>query len=941
VNFKYIFFLFFFLSCAQESPQNKKLNLAGSGQKVVLLLGVDNPSDLKNQASLYNIHVEGDVILQLRGDTQDLNQLEISAETLSLVDEKIDVSKEETFPIHQRAMYLAKKDFGLLEFWQNNPQADGRGVTVGVLDDGISPHQLAFRQTSTGERKVLKKSSYSTFSEVTLDAQTLTGEFDETQNAFVERLDLNQDGQFTKIIIARKEDKNCIDLNLDGEWKAGECQGDFSVTGNYFVTQNQLSSIVAEYDSQTQKIKISQPEIGSDSHGEGVATVMAGFHPLNESLNGVAPGAKILDWDISEVTNRSHEEDYTVGKIIAGLEWLGKNGADVANISYSLFFTSLETQLFMAKAFDQIVKKYNVVLTFSAGNNGPGLGSLNRKALYPDSVLVTGAYVSKELDEVVWGVTGLPEEGRVVFYSSRGPGALGDHGPTLISPLSSLTHGSATGGYQAFSGTSSAAPALGGLAAVLISALKAQKIPIDAATVVHALRLSGKRLKGEPFVAQGYGLPQIARAIDFYKKLAAGEQVLNLNFQLNTGKRGAPAPKGLVIYKSQNNSIESARVTLNGVLSSLAPAETRLNFLKTLRLEYSKGLYGPQNLWVSTSQSRFDLDVQVDEVLSASSQEGFAEIKFFDSISEDYLGSLAVTVINDLPAQSRIEKKLEVFSQSSARLHFHVSTPLKALRVRAKLLEGDAKNLGFSVFSPAKIRTQRIPFSDDFWIVLEGVGQYQLGLAMSGGTARRAVVEVEINPIELDLMTSVTSAAKSFLKIENLSHLSFFSQLEVRPIPLVLQKVLSKRSQKIEALEHKLVVNKPESLSAKIAPIEESESRFFYAHCTSMIKDKNGVTTFGGASFIQNDNEEREVNFRCVPFDLGLEVRLPDFLPQYVMQIEKLSSPMGLKSIGLPPSSTAKVDLSSLETGKYEVFLLHPVLDQADQRFRLGEFEAL
>ena len=50
---------------------------------------------------------------------------------------------------------------------------------------------------------------------------------------------------------------------------------------------------------------------------------------------------------------------------------------------------------------------------FSAGN-GPGLGSLNRSGIYPDVSMRVGAFVGKELDEYVHGVTGLPEDGRVI-----------------------------------------------------------------------------------------------------------------------------------------------------------------------------------------------------------------------------------------------------------------------------------------------------------------------------------------------------------------------------------------------------------------------------------------------------------------------------------------------------------------------------------------------
>ena len=63
----------------------------------------------------------------------------------------------------------------------------------------------------------------------------------------------------------------------------------------------------------------------------------------------------------------------------------------------------------MAKAIDELVKIHNTVIVFSAGNNGPGLGSLNRSSIYPSSVLRVGAYASKG-STLVHGVSGLPDE---------------------------------------------------------------------------------------------------------------------------------------------------------------------------------------------------------------------------------------------------------------------------------------------------------------------------------------------------------------------------------------------------------------------------------------------------------------------------------------------------------------------------------------------------
>ena len=177
----------------------------------------------------------------------------------------------------------------------------------------------------------------------------------------------------------------------------------------------------------------------------------------------------------------------------------------------------------MSQALEEIGRRYNCLIVFSAGNNGPGLGSLNRSAIYPTTTLRVGAFVGQELDAHVHGVTGLPEEGRVIYYSSRGPGARGGAGPDIISPLASLAHGDARAEFISFSGTSSAAPALAGFATVLRSIITQTNRQFDLDAFVFSIKYSGERIDGIPFVEQGYGLPKIENALKVYDSLLAGE----------------------------------------------------------------------------------------------------------------------------------------------------------------------------------------------------------------------------------------------------------------------------------------------------------------------------------------------------------------------------------------------------------------------------------
>jgi hypothetical protein len=916
--------LVFLTACGGHNPATKRINIEGSGDKVVLLAGVSDVEALKSAAHAAGLSVEGDVVLRVAGDVDAINTLEIDADALSVLDEEVRHSNQDSSEVADGALYLAKKDFGILEFWKENPAADGRGVVVGVFDDGISPNQSGFKLTTTGARKYLKRGSNSS-----LNTYTLTKNGEAWEGDVVEDLptlgavpDLNADGKTTKFK-ARVTDKICLDLNIDDTFGDGECQGAFGATGEYFSLPNSALSVVAEFDATTGVLKLSQPEIAGDSHGEGVATVMAGHQPGNPAMDGVAPGAQIVDYDLSEKTGTASENEYTMGNILMGLEWLGKNGAEVANISYSLFFTSVEAQDFMSKATDALVKKYNIVLSFSAGNNGPGLGSLNRKVIYPESVMVAGAFVSKELDERVWGVTGLPAEGRVIYYSSRGPGPLGDHGPTMISPLSSLTHSSPSEGFRAFNGTSSAAPALAGAATVLISAIKAEGFKVDAATVVSALRLSGKRLAGEPFVAQGYGLPQVKAALAIYKTLINGEQFANVTIRVNRGAQDGIGGRGILLLKSQVGAVESARVDLTGVLSTLAPVSARRDLLVPVKLDYSNGIRGAEELWIAVSGSRFNIEVDTDEVLKGQQGEGFGEIKIRDARTGAVLAVVPVTVLDDRPVTTVRRASLTVNSQGSARLHVHVPAGVPAFRVKARLLEGDSAGLNISTFDTNRVRLAQTAFTDEVWVVVTRPGHHQVSLVMNGGTGREATVEFDIEPLMIDMRTTATPAEKPTVAIRHNGVSALFTKVELVPVAPVLSRFISEIGGDVKGLEVSKKLAEKTELKVVMRALEVGDIAYLYPNCSGKVVEADGTTKiFGGASYASADEKERTVTFRCMPFDHGITGAHGQgwelSLSKNMTAVEKKEQAFGIKA-------NTDVSFAKQAPGTYEVWVTHPL----------------
>ena len=906
------------IACGSEPKTRlEKLNLDKAGPTSVILLGVEATPEFRDQAAKLGVSIEGETIMRLKGDSADLNALDIPVtESLTYtLDTPLEVSQDDSSKPDVFSLYQAKKDFGLLDFWKELPLADGRGVIVGVIDDGISPNQSGFQKTTTGERKFIHKQSQSSFTtyEMTLGENEYTAVIAEGIG-FQGKLDLNLDGKIEPWAakVSLDGERICLDLDVNHTFDESECKGGFTKTGDYFtLPKNRRLAVMAEVNIEKRTLKILPAEMADDSHGEGVASVMAGYRMGNiTGFDGVAPGSQIVDYDLSEDTNKAEEREFTLGTFLLAFDYLARHKVEVVNVSYSFFFTNVQAQVFMARAINKVVEKHNMVISFSAGNNGPALGSLNRRLIYPPSVLVVGAFVSKELDERVHGVTGLPEEGRVVYYSSRGPGA-GAGGPLMIAPLSSLTHGAPETGFRAFSGTSSASPAMAGAAAVLISAIKQEGLKVHAATVIHAMRLSAKRLKNEPFISQGYGLPQIKEALSIYKELISGEKFLYVNQSVNKGGLDGTTAQGIFARKSQDSATESYRIQLSGVLSALAPVDSSVNLVIPVKLEYSRGIKGPSELWVSSSNSRLYVDVELDEVL-AGEKEGFGEIRIISQLDKSLMSIIPVTVIHDHTTKKMIRESLSVNSQEGSRLHLNVPEGVVGLKVRARMQEGEMRFLNLATFNPDYIRTKQYAFTPEFFIPTPKSGHYQITLLMPGGSDRLARVEFEVEEIGLKLLTQIAAAEKGKITVSNSASVPFQGVIKFQRLhQVVASKIFTNKD------SPEITMSLPRAFySTDIRSTSVSDLSYLYANCSTMEKNPDGsfIPYKDTASRTEGDNNVT-LRFRCVPFEFGIEAT--DAL-QWQLSIFKVLKTEAIRA-DIPARAKREMNLPNLAPGTYQV----------------------
>jgi hypothetical protein len=174
------------------------------------------------------------------------------------------------------------------------------------------------------------------------------------------------------------------------------------------------------------------PGEGPHRHG----TAMAGTIVARSRLLGVAPGSRIL---AARAFGTTANAQATTVNVVKGIDWAGKNGARVINMSFAgPRDPAIEREL--AAAY-----RLNIVLIAAAGNAGP-----SSPPLYPAA------------DKNVIAVSATDAQDRVFDRANRGTHI------TIAAPGVDILAPAPRGAYQVTSGTSVAAAFVSGLAALLL-----------------------------------------------------------------------------------------------------------------------------------------------------------------------------------------------------------------------------------------------------------------------------------------------------------------------------------------------------------------------------------------------------------------------------------------------------------------------------------------
>ncbi|MER5943273.1 S8 family serine peptidase [Streptomyces sp. NPDC001928] len=476
--------------------------------------------------------------------------------------------------------YNPSFETGAVDFVKQNPKADGRGVTIGVLDTGVDLASPALQKTTTGERKIVDwvtatdpiadgdgtwramttsvsgpSFTYGGKSWKAPEGAHLISTFREAVTAQGKVTDgdaegdVNRDGDTTDdwgVLYDAGAGKVTVDVNDNGDftddtpmkpYKDGHQVG-------HFGTDDPATDIPETQDFVVEVRKdVPMDPLGGDwagkkadfvnigltagAHGSHVAGITAANGMFGGAMDGQAPGAKIVSSRACIFGPGCSNVALTEGMI----DLVVNRGVDVVNMSIGGLPPLNDGNNARAELYTRLIDTYGVQLVLSGGNSGPGANTIGDPGL-ADKVISVGAGVSKETFAANYG-SGVANKYQLFNFSSRGPREDGGFTPTVVAPGSAVSTIPAwmpgapiaeagwklPAGYAMYNGTSMASPQAAGASALLLSAAKAKGIDLTPEKLRTALTSTAHHIKGLQAYEEGAGRIDV---LDAWKAVKAG-----------------------------------------------------------------------------------------------------------------------------------------------------------------------------------------------------------------------------------------------------------------------------------------------------------------------------------------------------------------------------------------------------------------------------------
>ncbi len=447
--------------------------------------------------------------------------------------------------------YMPIGDTGAAAFLDAHPHWDGRNVTVGVLDTGITLDHPALATTTTGKPKIVDWVTYTDpFSDddptwvpasaavqgpaFSVDGVDYTappsaegysfGIFNERDPRLGGEVgrDVNRDGNPAgskgTFPVLWQGKSVWVDVDQDNDFTDEPAMREYSKNRDvrYFGTDNPATPVkeampfVVQVDTENDVANIG---IVSGAHGTHVAGIIAANGLFGGAMSGAAPGAQLVSVRVCLFI-----AGCTAHALVEGMIYAAKR-VDVINMSIGGLPSLNDGNNARAVLYDRLIEKKKVQMFISAGNSGPGENTVGDPSV-ASSVMSIGTHISDDTWQSNYGSSApAPGTDNQHSFSSRGPREDGGFKPNVIAPGAAISStplwqagGPVAGvhtlppGYGMFNGTSMASPQAAGVGALLVSAAIQKKVKHDPERLRAALNSSSRFIDGYGAYEQGNGL---------------------------------------------------------------------------------------------------------------------------------------------------------------------------------------------------------------------------------------------------------------------------------------------------------------------------------------------------------------------------------------------------------------------------------------------------
>jgi tripeptidyl-peptidase-2 len=324
---------------------------------------------------------------------------------------------------------------------------------------------------------------------------------------------------------------------------------------------------------------------------------------------------------------------------------------------------------------EELVWRHNIIFVSATGNNGPALTTVNAPGGIASAIIGVAAYVSPEMMKADYSLLSNTDSqdsliGSTYTWSSVGPAEDGDNGVCVCAPGGAITSVSKWTLQKSMlmNGTSMASPHVCGCVALLLSACKAENIPISPSRIRRALENSAQRMPNLSCLQQGWGIVQVDKAFEYLKSVKDFDSE-DIHFDVYLDEK-AGNPRGILLRQAEESATKqsfSVRVNPRFRRSDTLDDQTqknRIGFEMKFWLESSEPSWVsvPSHFMLMNNGRSFKISVDASNL-----PHGVHTARIFgkdaDHPERGVIWSLPITVIKPMAEQQQI-----LLSSQSVRL---------------------------------------------------------------------------------------------------------------------------------------------------------------------------------------------------------------------------------------------------------------------------------